>query len=245
MSKYKVTVAYDGSSYYGWQSQKDVVNIQDTIEKALSVIHKEPVRIIASGRTDRNVHAYGQVFHFETTLFLTAQQWIKAMNSNLPYDIRILDVQPVNEDFHARYDVIKKRYDYYLNSGEYNLFERNYVTQLGYTLDIDSMKEATGIFIGTHDFSSFCGNSFEETPNQVRTIEKLEIVEENNKIHFIFEGDGFLRYMVRMIVGTLIEVGKGKLSLQEVKDILEAKSKDVCRFKAPAEGLYLTEVYYK
>ena len=240
----KATVSYDGSGYYGWQSQANVVGIQDIIEDALSKMHKEKKHIAASGRTDRGVHALGQVFHFDTELSLTEEQWVKALNSNLPMDIRILKTEFVDAEFHSRFSAKKKRYDYYLNMGEYNLFERNTVTQYNRQLDVDKMREAASILVGTHDFTSFCSNSFEETPNQVRTIETLNISREMDRLQFTFIGDGFLRYMVRMIVGVLIQVGENKLEIADVKAILEAKSKEVIRYKAEANGLYLTEVNY-
>lgn len=238
-------VAYDGSNYFGWQSQKDVVNIQDTIEEALMMIHKKEVRITGSGRTDRGVHAKGQVFHFDSDLNISEENWVRAMNANLPRDIRILKVEQVPEEFHARYDVVKKQYDYYLNTGSYDLFSRDYVTQLCTPLDLDRMNQAKKIFLGTHDFASFSANSFAEMEDQVRTIEKIDIEKEKDVIHFTFVGDGFMRYMVRMLVGALVEVGKGKMSIEELKGILEARDKNASRFKADSEGLYLSQVIYE
>ncbi len=241
----KVTVAYDGSNYFGYQTQANVKSIQEILEQAVSEINKTKTGITASGRTDRGVHATGQIFHFDTEVNMTEEQWIKAINSHLPLDIRILKVESVNDDFHARYDVLGKKYDYYLNMGTYNLFQRNYVTQLNQKLDVEEMKDCIDVFLGTFDFSSFSGNSFEETPNQIRTITRLEILEEEEILHFVFEGDGFLRYMIRMIVGALIEVGKHRITKEDVLSIRNACSKDACRYKARAEGLYLSEVKYR
>ncbi len=241
----KAKVAYDGSAYFGYQSQSDVDNVQDRLEKALSVIHKRKTGVTASGRTDRGVHAKGQVIHFDTDLSLTSEQWLKAINANLPLDIRVLEAEAVPEGFHARFDVTGKRYDYYLSTREYDLFARNYITQYGYPLNLERMQDAAEAFLGTHDFTSFCSNTKEETPDQTRTIRRLEITEEDGIVHFVFEGDGFLRYMVRMIVGAILEAGREKMSREEIEEILAKRSKTVWRYKAPAEGLYLSEVTYK
>ena len=242
--RYKATVSYDGSNYFGWQSQSDVVNIQDTIEEALKSIHKREVRITGSGRTDRGVHAVGQVFHFDSDLNISEESWVRAINANLPGDIHILKVEQVSDDFHARFDVVRKRYDYYLNTGEYDVFSRDHILQFGQPLNIERMQEAKEILIGRHDFSSFSANSFEETPDQVRNLEVLEIEENENIIHFIFIGDGFMRYMVRMIVGALIEIGRNRMDKDELKEILNSRNKNARRCKAGAEGLYLSEVVY-
>lgn len=242
--RYKVTVAYDGSNYFGWQSQVDVVNIQDVIEEALRIIHKKEVRITGSGRTDRGVHARGQVFHFDTELNISEENWVKAFNANLPHDIRVLKVEAVSERFHARYDVVSKQYDYYLNMGEYDLFQRDYVTQVCEKLDVEKMRDAREVFLGTHDFSSFSANSFEETPDQVRTVHSIDITQQGDILRFSFLGNGFMRYMVRMMMGVLIEVGKGKLTKEDVQKILDAHSKTAHRYKAESVGLYLTKVNY-
>ncbi len=242
--RYKVTVAYDGSNYFGWQSQKDVVNIQDVIEEALEIIHKKPVRITGSGRTDRGVHAKGQVFHFDTDLKIAEENWVKAFNANLPRDIHVLKVEKAKDDFHARFDVTGKQYDYYLNMGEYDLFERDHVTQLNQMLDVKAMRDASKLFLGTHDFSSFSANSFEETPDQVRTIRSLTIEQSGETLCFSFVGDGFMRYMVRMLVGVLIEIGLHKITKDDAERILNERSKTAHRYKADSAGLYLIKVDY-
>ncbi len=244
MKRYKVIVSYDGTNYHGWQVQDKHITVQEIIEKVLSKINDKPIKIVASGRTDQHVHALNQVFHFDSSLMMNPTQWQKAINRYLPADIYIKKVEAVNDDFHARYNVIAKKYEYYLNMGEYDLFSHNHIYQLNRFLDIDTMKETAIIFRGTHDFSSFCQNSLEETPNQIRTITNIQIEVTENIVKFVFVGDGFLRYMVRMIVGTLIEVGKKRLTKTDVKQMLDACDKTVCHYKAKPEGLYLSEVYY-
>ncbi len=242
--RFKVTVAYRGSQYSGWQRQGNAHSIQATLEKALHKIHKAPVEIFGSGRTDRKVSALGQVFHFDTHLTMTPNQVKEALNSSLPCDISIVDVIEVNADFHARYHVIKKRYDYVIECGPYNVFEYDSVYQLNRSLDIDKMKEASLLFLGTHDFTSFNATPLSVKKNQQRTIERLDIVIENTKVRLIFEGKGFLRYMIRYISQVLIEVGLHRYTIEDVIRIMDAKSKDACKVNAPAEGLILVKVWY-
>ena len=244
MSRYKATVSYDGSNYHGWQSQQQDVTIQDTIQEVLSMIHKHPVKIVGSGRTDAGVHALKQVFHFDSELNISVDKWPLAMNSLLPKDIYIMKVESVKSTFHARFDAIGKKYCYYLNMGDYDPFMKNHVYQLGLSLNLKKMRQAADIFIGKHDFSSFCQNSFAEIPDQTRDIYGISITNVNDILCFEFVGDGFMRYMVRMLVQTLIEVGKGRLTLNSVFNMLEAHNKTVCPYNAKAEGLYLVEVYY-
>ncbi len=239
------TVMYHGAHYNGWQVQINAPSIQGVIQKALSNMHRETIQIHGSGRTDSGVHAFGQTFHFDTHFKLSEDQWIKALNSSLPMDIRIVDVQFVDKDFHARYSVERKRYDYLILQEDPNPF--SYQTHLSVTekLNINLMRQACFLFIGTHDFSSFCANTKEEMPNQVRTIFTFDIESEEDQLRFILEGDGFLRYMVRILVAIILDVGKGKLNLDEVSKILAAKDKQAYGGIVDACGLYLMEVTYK
>ena len=245
MARYCCVVSYDGSNYAGWQKQPNAKSIQAEIEKALAFIHQKEVEIVASGRTDAKVHAIAQVFHFDSERELTNDKWQQAINSLIPHDIRIQSVKRVHDDFHARFDAISKRYDYYVSNDINNPFIENYMAKEIKTLDVKAMQEAAKIFLGTHDFTSFTSNKIDPRKPRVKTITKLDVIQEANCIHMIFEGSGFLRYMVRMIAQTLIEVGKHKLSYQEVKAMLEAKSKSACRYKALPQGLYLVNVNYQ
>jgi len=242
----KVTVAYNGVNYCGWQVQNNDVSIQEIIEKSLGKITKTPrVEIFASGRTDAGVHALGQVFHFDTDINMNENNWEQAMNSLLPEDIRIQKIEFVADDFHARYSVKGKRYRYLVNQGKADPFHYQTVYQYGRALDIEQMKEVAEVFIGEHDFSTFSATKKEIVPNQVKEIHEIIFHEKEGILSIEFVGTGFLRYMVRMLVGTVLQVGEGKLTKEEVKIMLEAKDREVRTVTAPACGLYLVEVEYK
>lgn len=240
----KATVSYDGSGYAGWQRQDNALGIESIIMDVMERIHHHPVEITGSGRTDAGVHAIAQVFHFDSELKMSKEQWRRAMNALLPADIRIQDVEKVREDFHARFDAISKRYDYYLSYDIDNPFLQRYRAFYRGRLNIERMKECAALFVGTHDFTSFTSSRIDPRKSRVRTITMCAIEETAEGLHFRLEGNSFLRYMVRMIVGTLIEAGRDRLSVQEVKAMLEAKDKEACRYKAPGSGLYLVEVRY-
>lgn len=240
----KATVSYDGSGYAGWQRQDNALGIESIIMDVMERIHHHPVEITGSGRTDAGVHAIAQVFHFDSELKMSKEQWRRAMNALLPADIRMQDVEKVREDFHARFDAISKRYDYYLSYDVDNPFLQRYRAFYRGRLNIERMKECAALFVGTHDFTSFTSSRIDPRKSRVRTITMCAIEETADGLHFRLEGNSFLRYMVRMIVGTLIEAGRYRLSVQEVKAMLEAKDKEACRYKAPGSGLYLVEVRY-
>ena len=240
----KATVSYDGSGYAGWQRQDNALGIESIIMDVMERIHHHPVEITGSGRTDAGVHAIAQVFHFDSELKMSKEQWRRAMNALLPADIRMQYVEKVREDFHARFDAISKRYDYYLSYDIDNPFLQRYRAFYRGRLNIERMKECAALFVGTHDFTSFTSSRIDPRKSRVRTITMCAIEETADGLHFRLEGNSFLRYMVRMIVGTLIEAGRDRLSVQEVKAMLEAKDKEACRYKAPGSGLYLVEVRY-
>lgn len=245
MSRYKAVVSYDGTRYVGWQIQKNGLSIQQVIEEVIEAICLKKTPITASGRTDKKVHAKAQVFHFDSDFKLDAKGWLKAINGHLPKDIHLSSLSEVRDDFHARFDVVAKQYEYRINLGEYSVFEQNYAFQPYYKLDVQAMRDASEIFVGEHDFSAFCANTHVETPNQVRTITRLDLIEENEHLRLVFEGDGFMRYMVRMITATLIEAGRHRLSKEEIREMLLSRDKNVCRFNAAPQGLYLVKVDYK
>ena len=240
----KVTVAYNGANFVGWQRQSKGRTVQKTIEDVISVILNQPTEITASGRTDSGVSALGQVFHFDSDFNISPQQWQKALNTQLPDDIYIKDVCAVSDDFHARYNVVSKRYDYCIQTGDYDVFSYPFVYQLNRSLDLDKMRECAAMFVGEHDFTSFNATPLEILPYQIRTIKRLDIIDEKDKVRLIFEGKGFLRYMVRMISQVLIEVGLGRLNSQDIQSMFELNSKQACKLNAPAQGLVLVEVRY-
>lgn len=242
--RYKVTVAYDGSNYHGWQTQRKGNSIEEAIEAVLKQMHGEVIEITGSGRTDSKVHAIGQVFHFDSTLDISEERMKVALNSQLDKDIRIKKVTIVDDTFHARFSAQEKRYEYYVTQDTTNPFIRNYMAVDYAKLDLDKMKAAASIFLGTHDFTSFTSSKIDQRKDRVRTITKFDVRQENMVTHFIIEGDGFLRYMVRMMVQTIIMVGKEKVTIDEVKEMLEAKNKHTCKYKGEACGLYLVEVKY-
>ena len=242
MSRYKGVVSYCGAAYAGWQRQNDKDSIQETIEQAIKIITLKETPITGSGRTDAGVNALGQVFHFDSDIEMTGYKWKGAINGFLPNDIHIESVEKVDDNFHARFAVKLKQYDYLVNMGEYDVFTRDTVYQFGHPLDIEKMKEASKYLIGTHDFTSFCSNSKDLMEDQVRTVYDIQFFKEGNILRISYTGHGFLRYMVRLMSGQLIEVGRGKIEPIEVKKALEAKSKRVVRKNAPSCGLTLVRV---
>lgn len=239
--RYLLTFSYDGSLFYGYQKQKNKRTIQEEIEKILSIIFNEKVIISASGRTDAKVHAFNQKAHFDQKE-MDLNKLKSALNKMLPKDIYIKDIQKVDNDFHARFDVIKKEYIYKVNVGNYNPIDRNYIYQYNKELNLEKMLEATKYLIGKHDFTSF--TSKQEEKDMVRTIYKIDIKKENNILTFTFIGNGFLRYMIRNIMGVLIAVGEEKIEPNYIKKILNAKDRTKALKTANPEGLYLSNVYY-
>ena len=242
--RFLIKFSYDGTNYSGFQAQKGLDTIEKRMNDALTKINNgKKTSITATGRTDKKVHALSQYGHADIDVNITEKKLKKALNSNLPEDIHVIETSIVDDNFHARYNVKEKTYKYILNMGEYNPLERNYVFQYNYKLDVKSMKEAIKYFLGKHDFRAFVTDN-KEKENCVRTITKTNIKEEDNKIIFTFTGDGFLRYQVRNMVGILIRVGEKKLSPETVDKILQSKDRTKSGKTAPAEGLYLIDVKY-
>ncbi|WP_026673527.1 tRNA pseudouridine(38-40) synthase TruA [Alkalihalobacterium bogoriense] len=245
MKRMKCIVSYDGSEFSGFQIQPNKRTVQGDLEEALRKIHKgQDVALTASGRTDAGVHAQGQVIHFDTTLAIDEERWPRALRSLLPDDIVIVQAEEVDYQFHARFDVKTKEYRYrILCSQTEEVFRRKYVYHYPYPLQLDKMKEAAKLLIGTFDFTSFC-SAKTVVGNKVRTIYELELIEEGNELIIRVVGSGFLYNMVRIIVGTLLEVGQGKKKVSDITQIIEAKSRDKAGKTAPSHGLYLWKVTY-
>ncbi|MCI8346761.1 MAG: tRNA pseudouridine(38-40) synthase TruA [Bacilli bacterium] len=244
--RYLLTISYDGTNYCGYQAQPNFPTIQETLEMAIKKVNNNKKRILqSSGRTDKKVHALGQCAHVDLDIDITSKKLKRALNSNLPNDIHIVKVEKVSNEFHARYSAKSKEYRYFINLGEYNPIERNYVFQYNYKLDIKKMKKAIKIFLGVHDFRAFVTEN-KDKKNCVRKITRASIKKvSKDKYVFIFKGNGFLRYQIRNMVGILIKLGEGKIDRKELKEILESKNREKTGVTAKAEGLYLVRVEYK
>ena len=242
--RFLIKFSYDGTNYSGFQKQRGLETIEGKLEEALTKVNNNiKTTITATGRTDKGVHALTQYGHADINVNITEKKLKRALNSNLPDDIHVIETKEVDSDFHARYNVKEKTYKYIINTGEYNPLERNYVFQYNYKLDVDKMKEAIKYFLGEHDFRSFVTDN-KEKENCVRTITKVNIKEEKEKIIITFTGNGFLRYQVRNMVGLLIKIGENKLSPKDVDKIIESKDRTKASKTAPAEGLYLVDIKY-
>lgn len=244
----RAIISYDGSQFSGYQVQPGKRTVQLEIERVLEIIHKgSVVKIVASGRTDAGVHATGQVIHFDSPLTFPLNRWRTALNVQLPTDIRILSVEQVPEDFHARYHAIGKTYRYIWSLSEIQSpFERDFSVHADrYEPDIALMQEAAQHLLGTHDFSSFCAAKT-NVSDFVRTIYTInfEVKKETQQLHMVISGSGFLYNMVRIIAGTLWEVGIRKKSVESVPGILSACARKEAGKTAPAHGLYLENVAY-
>lgn len=242
--RYKVTVSYDGKNYAGFQSQVNALAIQDVIESVLKKIFNKSIRIVMSSRTDAGVHAKGQVFHFDDDKQIKEYKLKFSMNGLLPKDIHVNNVEIVDENFHARFSVKKKTYRYIINLGEYDVFLNGYAYQCFYKLDIDLMKKAAKEYLGTHDFSSFNTSNLKEYPNQVRTIYEFKIVQKKDMLYITVTGNGFLRNMVRIMVGTLIDIARGQKTYEEFLKMFSEPCKSTRRYNVDPAGLYLMEIKY-
>lgn len=244
MKRYLICFSYDANNYYGYQKQPGLKTIQSTIEDALTIINNNHrVLITATGRTDRGVHALKQYAHFDISMNITCYKLKLALNGNIPDDIHINSVKEVDLNFHARHKAIKKEYQYLLNMGEYNPLERNYVFQHCKKLDVYKMKDAIKSFIGEHDFTSFI-SAKELKEDKIRTIFEARIDELDNKLFITFIGSGFMKYQVRNMVGTLIEIGMGKRMPDDINKILLSKNRNKAGFTAEPQGLYLIDVWF-
>ncbi len=253
MSNFKIKVEYDGTAYKGWQVQKSTPDtIQGKLERILTKLAKKPVDIIGSGRTDAGVHAKGQVANFAMELpkDMTAEDLFFYINKHLPEDIAVTDLRQVSDRFHARYSEKGKTYRYRIHvSPVSDPFERRFAyTYLDKPLDIDLMRQAAARLVGRHDFKSFCGNKHMKK-STVRTVTSIDITEVRDanglkEIDIDYTGDGFLQNMIRIMTGTLIEVGSGRKSVSDMDAILAALDRDKAGYTAPPQGLCLMEVYY-
>ena len=240
--RYLVSISYDGSNFYGFERQPRKRTIQGELEKVLTKINKSKVEIKGAGRTDRGVHAYDQKAHFDLKQDVPIDRLLKAINSRLPGDMRINSIEEVSEEFHARFDCVRKTYKYYINTKEYDVLKNNYIYNYNKELNIKGMKEASKQLLGAHNFQVFVSG---ERDNYDSIIESIDIKDNDGLLEFTFVGKSFYRYMVRNLMGALLLVGENKIEPIQVKEMLD-KKENIYHFKTvPACGLYLMKVEYK
>lgn len=241
--RYKATISYDGYNYYGFERQGNLPTIELALTTAFINWLGQEIKVVGSGRTDKLVHAYGQVIHFDLTKALKPETIQKALNSFLPLDIRIMAVEAVDITFHARFSAKKKEYHYKITTKANDVFSLRYAYYC-YNLDLSLMQEAANYLIGTHNFRSFCSIHTNQLKDFTRTIYAVEIEKNNDLIVFKFLGSSFLKYQVRRMMGVLIEIGKGRYSTDFIKELLAKEDSRACQYIAPGQGLYLVKVYY-
>ena len=245
MRRIKLIVAYDGTEYSGWQIQPEAPTIEMYLDKAIRELTGENVHVTGASRTDAGVHAYGNVAVFDTESTIPGDRFTFALNRFLPDSIVIQDSWEVSVDFHPRHCDTRKTYEYrILNTAVPLPQKRNFTWHVAGSIDIEKMKEAAAYIVGEHDFKSFCANK-RMKKSTVRTIYDIVFEETEDKLTLHFYGNGFLYQMVRILTGTLIEVGEGKKNADETEQILLAKSREQAGFTAPSRGLFLREVFYE
>ena len=245
MRNIKLTIEYDGKDFNGWQKQPNKLNIQGEIERSIKDITGEDVDLIASGRTDAGVHALGQVANFKTDSNIPVEKIPIALNTKLKRSIRILAAEEVDERFHSRYNCKKKTYKYVINnSANGTAIYRNLEYNFSQELNVDKMNEAVKYFIGEHDFKGFKASGT-SSKSSVRTIYDATVYKNGDRVNIELTGNGFLYNMVRIISGTLIDVGIGKILPEEVPDIINSKERTKAGKTLPPNGLYLIKVEYE
>ena len=245
MRNIRLLIQYDGTRYSGWQSQKHTEQtIQGKLTRVLERMLGEAIELQGSGRTDAGVHAAGQVANFRTNTKISCEEMRNSINQYLPEDIAVLEVKEAAGRFHSRLWAIRKTYIYRIwNSSVPNVFERRYLYQVKESLDIERMERAAGLLCGTHDFRAFCANK-RMKKSTIRTLEQIRIEQRGQELSLIFMGNGFLHHMVRILTGTLLEVGMGKREPEEMLQILESGDRERAGVMAPALGLCLLSVEY-
>lgn len=240
--KYLANITFDGTAFYGTNKQPNKRTILGEIEKTLSKILNTKTKITPCSRLDRGVHALNFYFTFDTNKEVDENKLRKSLNALLTSEIYIKEIKKTNDNFHARYDVQNKEYLYIIETGEYSPIKRNYELMYNKPINIELLKEASSYLIGTHDFKSFTSN--DEKENYIRTINYINIIEENTKIKIYINGNGFLKYMVRNIIGLFLEINECKKQITDIPKILERKDRKTLGIKALPNGLYLNAINY-
>jgi tRNA pseudouridine38-40 synthase len=244
---YKLTIAYDGTHYHGWQVQPNGLSIQEKLQTILPIFLRQPVQLTGSGRTDAGVHAYGQVAHFHLDQEIDLFRFLGAANSLLPHDIRILSIEPVAESFHARYSAVAKTYHYHLCLNPVqDPFRRLYSLHLHEKIDREKLFSAASQFLGTHDFAAFANSAHQGVAahDSIRTVQRLDLIDVPGGLRLEIEADGFLYKMVRNIVGMLLDIASGKRDESDISQTLASKDRRTAGRAAPPHGLFLMEVKY-
>lgn len=244
---YRMVIAYDGTDYGGWQIQPNAITIQEVLQKTLGQILQQPVMVTGSGRTDAGVHALGQVAHFSIDKDIDIVKLLNSTNSLLPKDIRVRLLENAPDGFHSRYSTRSKTYHYHITTGVRDPFRRRYSAYFPYAFDVEAVRKAAACFVGTHDFTTFANESAEGSASRdaVRELYRLDVIDEGHGYRFEFEGEGFLYKMVRNIMGTLLEVGSGKLSAKDIEPLFQARDRRKAGKTAAPEGLFLIRVDYE
>ena len=244
MRNIKLIIEYDGKKFGGWQKQPNKLNIQGEIEKAIGEITGEDIELNASGRTDAGVHSLGQTANFKTNSKIDIEKFPVAINSKLKQSIRIIKAEEVEENFHSRYSCKGKRYRYIINNSKYgSAIYRDLEYHMPVKLNVEAMQKAIKYFEGEHDFKGFKASGT-SSKSSVRTIYSAKILQEGDRIIIELEGNGFLYNMVRIIAGTIVDVGLGKIKPEEIPEIINSKDRNRAGKTLPPQGLYLVEVYY-
>ena len=243
IKKYKLTIQYDGSNFHGWQVQKNVRTIQGDIENALSVIFpNEKISLVGSSRTDTGVHALAQIAHVNLPMRLNSGELCNALNSNLNNDVRVVSVKEKIDDFHARYSAISREYEYrYVKN--FSPITRKYATELKWEINPNLLTQCANFLIGQHDFSCFC-KSTAEVDNKICVIYEAKWEEQKKGFIFRIRSNRFLQHMVRYLVGTMVEVSRGRYKLKDFNDLIKCNKTDAIVVRAPAQGLFLKQVNY-
>ena len=244
MQRYFIYLAYDGTAYHGWQIQPNGASVQECLMKALSTLLRREVEVVGAGRTDAGVHALGQVANFHTESAMSVEEILEYCNRYLPEDIAVVEVSEAAPRFHSRLNATGKRYRYrIINSQIPDVFWRRYATEEPEELDLDAMRKAAELLLGEHDFKAFT-SAKKSKKSTVRRIDEIRIERIENRVEFVFTGNGFLHHMIRILMGTLLEVGKGIRTPESVTDILKSGDRAKAGALVPAKGLVLEEVFY-
>lgn len=245
MKRVKLVVAYDGTNYHGWQVQDNGITIEEVLNRTIGELVQEDIKVIGASRTDAGVHACGNVAVFDTESQIPGDKFSFALNQRLPDDIRIQESCEVDADFHPRYADTVKTYEYNILNRRFELpSKRLYAAFCYYPMDIERMNQAAAYLVGEHDFKSFC-SAGAQVQTTVRTVYAVNVTKEDDMVHIRITGNGFLYNMVRIIAGTLMQVGTGLMEPEQVKEILEARDRSKAGPTAVAKGLTLVEIRYE